>query len=110
MITIEKQKQPGSLIAFKKNGGTDYLSLDKDTKKDIVDSLLEEQGYLCAYCMRRIPRHEKNGENGYLDDHVRIEHHDQPHCRHLILNWKNRFLMLQRMEVSNLRILIGIRI
>ena len=90
MITIEKQKQPGSLIAFKKNGGTDYLSLDKDTKKDIVDSLLEEQGYLCAYCMRRIPRHEKNGENGYLDDHVRIEHlKDRAHNPELQLEYKN---------------------
>lgn len=47
--------------------------------EDLVNSLLEEQGYICAYCMRRIPCrdriYEKDGVNYTLtkEDH-RVEH------------------------------------
>lgn len=75
MITIRKNKQPGSLIKFRKNGGSSFDALDRETKNDIINSLLSEQGFLCAYCMRRIPRDEINpNTGGVLQDKMRIEH------------------------------------
>lgn len=52
MILIKKGHEPASLTAYRKQQGAYYDGFtDKD---DIRQSLLEEQGYLCAYCMRRI--------------------------------------------------------
>ncbi len=60
MILIKKGKEPHSLTEHKKQL---YASYDNCNKDDIRSSLLREQGYLCAYCMRRITK-----------DHMKIEH------------------------------------
>lgn len=55
MKQIVKSKQPNSLGKYKKNIGAEYDGADfSPVKKDIKNSLLKEQGYLCAYCMQRI--------------------------------------------------------
>lgn len=56
MIYIQKGKEPASLTAYKKQAHAYYDGCNKD---DIRENLLREQGYLCAYCMRRIEK-EKN--------------------------------------------------
>lgn len=58
MLYIEKGKEPGSLTQYKKQK---YAYFDGYKEKDDVrKQLLKEQGYLCAYCMRRIDlRHMK---------------------------------------------------
>lgn len=71
MITIKKRHEPLSLTKFRASGGKRYDSLDAATKNDIRDSLLKEQGYLCAYCMKRIGR-DRNEEGKHKD--VKIEH------------------------------------
>ncbi len=71
MITIRKKSEPTSLTHFRASGGKKFEDLDTKTKEDIRASLLSEQGYLCAYCMKRIGR-DKN-EEGYYKD-VKIEH------------------------------------
>lgn len=60
MILIEKGREPHSLTEYKKQP---YASYDNCNKDDIRESLLQEQGYLCAYCMRRISK-----------AHMKIEH------------------------------------
>lgn len=70
MITIRKNHEPVSLTQYRAGGGKKYDNLDSNTKNDIRDSLLKEQGYLCAYCMNRIGR--RNGADNYKD--VKIEH------------------------------------
>lgn len=52
MIYIKKEKEPESLTVYKKQKYA-YFDGYKD-KDDIRKNLLKEQGYLCAYCMRRI--------------------------------------------------------
>lgn len=52
MFYISKGKEPKSLTKYKKTKGAYFDGFDK--KDDIRQSLLNEQGYLCAYCMRRI--------------------------------------------------------
>lgn len=51
MIYIQKSNEPRYLKYYKKQLDASYTDCDK---KDIRKSLLLEQGYLCAYCMRRI--------------------------------------------------------
>ena len=53
MIYIQKGKEPASLTAYKKQAHAYYDGCNKD---DIRENLLREQGYLCAYCMRRIEK------------------------------------------------------
>lgn len=52
MIYIKKGKEPRSLTEYRSRMGATYD--DFKDKSDIRSSLLKEQGYLCAYCMRRI--------------------------------------------------------
>ena len=51
MRYIEKHAEPKSLAEYKKQVNAYY---DGCNKADIRRRLLEDQGYLCAYCMRRI--------------------------------------------------------
>ena len=70
MRYIEKHAEPKSLTAYKKHANAYYDGCDKD---DIRKQLLEDQGYLCAYCMRRIPE-KIAAKNGSIIDKMKIEH------------------------------------
>lgn len=52
MINIKKAKQPRSLTEYRCQPGANYD--DFREKQDVKKSLLIEQGFICAYCMRRI--------------------------------------------------------
>lgn len=68
MRYIKKGMEPRSLTKYKLQSNAYY---DGCNKADIRKKLLEDQGYLCAYCMRRI-------SDGNLSDgglvHMKIEH------------------------------------
>ena len=74
MILIKKNPEPRAWLEYRSTPGVDYQSIP-----ELVDSLLEEQGYICAYCMRRIPRkdrlYKRDGKTfvNTNEDH-RIEH------------------------------------
>ena len=52
MLYIKKGREPESLIKYRKKKFAYYDGYDR--KDDIRKNLLIEQGFLCAYCMRRI--------------------------------------------------------
>ena len=54
MIYIKKGPEPGALIRYRHQPNASFDDMDADVKKALRESLLKEQGYLCAYCMRRI--------------------------------------------------------
>ena len=54
MILIKKNKEPKEWTEYRSTPGVDYQAIP-----ELVDSLLEEQGYICAYCMRRIPTKDR---------------------------------------------------
>lgn len=55
MRNIEKRRAPQSLLEYKKTPGADFGGLGKlPAKEELKRSLLEEQGSICCYCMRRI--------------------------------------------------------
>lgn len=62
MIFIKKGREPRSLTEYKMQSNAYF---DGCNKKDIRKALLEEQGYLCAYCMKRIS-----------EDNMKIEHYN----------------------------------
>ncbi|MCM1140059.1 MAG: hypothetical protein NC453_15945 [Muribaculum sp.] len=64
MIKVDKTKEPASWTKHRLTPGAKYEATD-----DLRASLLKDQGYICAYCMRRIPVKD-NGTN----ESSRIEH------------------------------------
>lgn len=54
MIHIQKSIEPQVLTQEKRNGVNLYSELTTGTLEAIRKQMLEEQGYLCAYCMQRI--------------------------------------------------------
>jgi len=54
MKRITKWGEPASLVEHRARGDS-YDDLSSDTKDKLRNSLFEEQGYICCYCMRRIP-------------------------------------------------------
>lgn len=56
MIHIKKTSEPKSLARHRCTPGADFDGLDKT---ELRENLLKEQGYICAYCMKRI-RDEKD--------------------------------------------------
>ena len=80
MIHIIKSAPPEELMRLKKcaeeQGLTDkegYEKLGNPLKEVVRQSLLREQGHLCAYCMRSIPDDRIHEEDADLSD-VYIEH------------------------------------
>lgn len=74
MILIRKKTEPKEWLKYRSTPGVDYQSIP-----ELVNSLLEEQGYVCAYCMRRIPckdrLYRKDGTTYVLtDEDHRVEH------------------------------------
>lgn len=74
MILIKKNKEPKEWTEYRNTPGVDYQAIP-----ELVQSLLKEQGYICAYCMRRIPKkdkiYKKDGANFvYTNEDHRIEH------------------------------------
>lgn len=77
MIVVQKGKEPNSLLAFRKqHPDADYEDMPTNVLKDVRSQMWEEQGHLCAYCMKKIedPRD------------VRVEHckprHPQDEIKH----------------------------
>ncbi len=55
MIEINKGREPDKLLKYRQQPGASYEQMDKEVKEELLKKLLEEQGHICAYCMRRIP-------------------------------------------------------
>ncbi len=64
MRKIDKRAEPREWKDYRKTPGARYQPFGY-----LVDALLDEQGYICAYCERRIPHRDVQQE----EDH-RIEH------------------------------------
>lgn len=70
MKQITKNSEPRSLVQHRANGGT-FENLPKD---EVRNSLLEEQGHICCYCMKRIPQKLKQEEIDKNFPSSKIEH------------------------------------
>lgn len=84
MILIKKGSEPRSLTEYKMQKGAYY---DGCNKGEIREALLREQGYLCAYCMRRIDNNPTT---------MKIEH------------WKVQSEMKTEKEKMDFKIMLGV--
>ena len=63
MILIKKQSEPAALTGYRQQLAASYAGLPQTIKDDILESLLAEQGCICAYCMKRISKNEMTIEH-----------------------------------------------
>ena len=86
MKQIFKNKEPNSLIEHRAKGGN-FNDLKKD---ELRECLLNEQGYICCYCMKRIPQKLKPEEIEKHTPDCKIEHFKcQSGNPDLTLNYQN---------------------
>lgn len=84
MKHIKKQTEPPSLLEHRTKTNVDYDNYEN--KDDLRFSLLEEQGYICCYCMQRI----KIDDIQLMNQKMKIEHWQcQDNYPHLQLNYNN---------------------
>lgn len=55
MKQITKLRQPNSLIEHRAKQHSFFDNLTIEAKDELRQNLLSEQGYICCYCMKRIP-------------------------------------------------------
>lgn len=65
MRKIVKSAEPVEWTAYRRTPGVGYQAIP-----ELRQSLLEEQGYICAYCMRRIPHRDNNSSENCRIDHI----------------------------------------
>ena len=54
MILIKKKPIPTFLVEYKRTTNASFDNLPREIKDKLRTSLLKEQGYLCAYCMKKL--------------------------------------------------------
>lgn len=54
MILIKKKRIPSSLVEYKRTINASFDNLPREVKDKLRTSLLKEQGYICAYCMKKL--------------------------------------------------------
>lgn len=54
MIYIQKKSEPDLFLQYRYQTDARFDDMDSDVKRQLRESLLSEQGHLCAYCMCRI--------------------------------------------------------
>jgi len=88
MKHIQKSQEPTCLTELKKQQGAVFDDLSKNScKKEVRAALLEEQGYICAYCMQRISPDWNKTLGKYKTE---IEHWaSQDRHNELVLDYKN---------------------
>ncbi len=65
MIKIDKTSEPQSWTEHRLTEGADY-----EATPDLRAALLADQGYICAYCMRRIPVNDKGVSETSHIEHI----------------------------------------
>lgn len=90
MILIKKKSEPHSLTIYKKTINASFDNQPSKVKEDLRKSLLEEQGYICAYCMKRI---EESAD-------IKIEHYEARNSTNE-LSYKNLLAVCKGNEGSS---------
>ncbi len=83
-IAKDSANEPTSLKEHRSTPGASYDDCDK---KDIRESLLKEQGYICAYCMQRIKEEFRAGKPLATIEHYEPQSADS--SEDLRLNFRN---------------------
>jgi uncharacterized protein (TIGR02646 family) len=82
MKQITKINEPHSLTTHRVQQHSTFDNLLQNAKQELRENLLNEQGHICCYCMKRIP--EKINDNSNISYEMKIEHY-QCQSQHLEL-------------------------
>lgn len=85
MIWIQKGDEPASLMQYRQQPHAYYDGYNN--KDELREALLRDQGFLCAYCMRRINNDRNN---------MKIEH------------WKAQSTLVNEVEKLDYKIMLGV--
>lgn len=92
MKQIIKIPEPRSFLQHRASGGT-FSSMSYKIKEELRQSLEEEQGFICCYCMKRIPQKLTTNEIAKNKPDCKIEHFKcQTRFRDQELNYQNLLL------------------
>lgn len=72
MKQINKKVEPNSLLQHRTKQHSTFDNIPFDIKEELRQNLLSEQGYICCYCMKRIP--EKVERDGKVYYEMKVEH------------------------------------
>ena len=72
MKQVNKIAEPNSLLQHRAKQHSNFDNIPYETKTELRQSLLSEQGYICCYCMKRIP--EKIEKEGIVTYNMKVEH------------------------------------
>lgn len=67
MITINKNIHPLSFLEYSKTQYATFDNMPSSIKNDLRESLLKEQGYICAYCMIKL---ENNATKTKIEHYI----------------------------------------
>lgn len=84
MRRIDKGPEPQEWKAYRTTPNVRYQSFPF-----LVDALLEEQGYICAYCERRIPHQDAPGGEDHRIDHLITQLQSKQQGNNLDLDYQN---------------------
>lgn len=79
MILIEKNREPKEWLEYRQT------NVNYESKPKLVESLYNEQGYICAYCMRRIPCRDRVSNEDHRVEHM-LSRENHPELQ---LDYKN---------------------
>ena len=73
MKQINKNQEPRVLLQYRASAGT-FGNIPANVQTALKQSLLDEQGYICCYCMKRIPQTLRKEEIDTNTPDCKIEH------------------------------------
>ena len=76
MIRITKSEEPSSLAAYRRVKNATFKDMPNNVKDDLRQSLINEQGGLCCYCMRRVPAGDTKFP-GMKIEHFKCQDHNK---------------------------------
>lgn len=90
MKQINKLPEPNSLVVHRASQHSFFYNIPQDAKEELKLNLLIEQGYICCYCLKRIP--EKIDKDGLITYEMKVEHHQSQDGHQLLqLQYSNLF-------------------
>lgn len=72
MKQITKIAEPQTLVQHRARQHSNFDNIPSSAKEDLRQNLLSEQGYICCYCLKRIP--EKVEKDGRISYDMKVEH------------------------------------
>jgi len=120
MKRIIKKQEPKQFTQWKAMANTDWQPTYKDmrgeVKHTVKNALMQEQGYICCYCERRLDEDDSHIEHFMPQSDISVDpldfsnmlcscqkellHGEPRHCGNLKGNWFDKMLLISPLEAT----------